>query len=91
MKRSRTHEHKTMIMTSSIYTYMRFISGNAYPQNDSFFEINGYGTISRWSLSGTWYFGHDFFVKKNNEPDSEYFFVIPITFDWVSLQIYKVQ
>lgn len=27
------------------------------------------------------YFGHDFFVKKNNEPDSEYFFVRPITFD----------
>jgi hypothetical protein len=47
-------------------------------------------------LSGAYqkhgYSGHDFFVKKiNNEPDSEYFFVIPVTFDRVSLQIHKVQ
>jgi hypothetical protein len=49
---TRTQDHDN----EEQYTHLHasFISGNAYPQIDSFFRINGVGTISQKNLSKTW-------------------------------------
>jgi hypothetical protein len=47
-----TNTNKTTIMSRSTFTSM--ISGNAYPQHDSFVGRNGLEAIFQYSLPGSW-------------------------------------